>query len=376
MKAVLGIGAAALLSLASPFRFAVDAQSRASTIQLVRETVIDGELEDLSVVNGGHSNSRYDIAITMRQDFQVRVYDVHGKRIASIGRRGQAPGEFLQPQAQGWLADTVWIYDATLRRHSYYTRSGKLLRTAPLETSARLTRIVGDSAGSRLIGFFPWVRRVDGWLVGSATIARSTRTGSQRESVLGSYSPDGKFLKVTSIDQDSRWEAALAITRVAAVSPSGLMAVVASVTDLSESGSEIVISRYDDGGALRGTARVPYQGVRYPADVRDRMLRRGLGPDHDRTVIASRIPSVLAPLHNILLRDDGVVLLTIAKTTEIQSLVLLHPQGGVLGTVVLPRRADVIATRGPYVWMRERDSDDVPSVVRYRLLCGSKVCMN
>ena len=124
------------------------AQPGPPRIQLVREQVLDGDAEDFPELNGGQANARADIALAIRQDFHVRIYDVNGKRLATIGRRGQGPGEFMQPQVQGWLADTVWIYDAELRRHSFFSRDGRFLRTVPLETADRDIRVANDSAGA------------------------------------------------------------------------------------------------------------------------------------------------------------------------------------------------------------------------------------
>ena len=351
------------------------AQSGTPRIQLVREHVIDGEREDFPVVNGGHVNSRADIALTMRQDFQVRVYDVNGKRLATVGRRGQAPGEFMAPQVQGWFSDTVWVFDPSLRRSSFFSRDGRLVRTAALETSSHDVRVLHDSTNARLIDFFPRARRDDGTLVGSATIVRSgTRAPSSKEKVLVGYSSDGTVIKLANIEQDSRWAAELALTVASAASPNGRDIVVASVSDLTLSGSDIILSRFDERGVRRVTTRVGYSGILYPADVRQAILKRGIGPDRDQAVIASRVPKVLPPLYNILLRDDGIVLLTIRKTDSAQFALLVDANGMTRGAFGLPPKAELIATLGSFVWMKERNSDDIYSVVRYRMMCGARAC--
>ncbi|MCC6429375.1 MAG: hypothetical protein IT354_00605 [Gemmatimonadaceae bacterium] len=361
---------AAAFALASPSF----GQSAAPRIQLLRELVLDAEREDFPVVNGGRVNTRLDIALTIRQDYQVRVYDGNGKRLATIGRKGQAPGEFLSPQAQGWLADTIWIYDATLKRHAFYTRDGRLLRTAPLETLARSVRVVGDSARAQLTDFLPWVRRSDGALVGTAAIARDERTGSTRERVLAALRRDGTAIKLTNTDQDSRWEIDVAFTPFPAASPSGREIVVASVSDLAVSGAYVLLSRFDERGTARGVTRVPYTGVPYPAELRDRLLKRGNGPDQNQTVTASRVPKVQPPVYNLLVRDDGIVLLMLRGTADSQSATLIDARGVVRGVFELPTKADVIATLGDHVWLRERDRDDLVSIVRYRMLCGRRAC--
>lgn len=103
---------AAILTLASE-AFAIR-QPRMAIPTLTAEVRIDGKREDFAVLNGGQLGPKGMLALTFRQDAQVRLYDMQGKRVAVVGKRGSGPGEFRTPQAQGWLADTLWIYDVTL----------------------------------------------------------------------------------------------------------------------------------------------------------------------------------------------------------------------------------------------------------------------
>lgn len=353
----------------------LDAQSISQRIELVRESVLEGNTEDFPTVNGGRVSSRGDIAITLRQDFQVRVYDSTGRRVAIIGRRGRAPGEFELPQAQGWFADTIWIYDATLRRHSYFTRQGKLVRTAPLETAQHAVLLTNDSSGARLVDFLPHARLLDGGLVGTGSIIRTSAGNVKvREQVLVRYNLGGTATKITEFELDSRWDPALAIPNALAVSPDGTQAVLTAVSDLTTTGSVVIVTRVSQTGAVLNTTRIPYRGIAYPKARRDSILRRGIGVDRDQSVPASRAPSVLSPVYGALLRADGMAFVTIRRDIDSWRAVLVDRQGVERGQLDLPPNTQLLMVAGQKLWLRERDEDGVNSVVRYRMRCTRGPC--
>ncbi|WP_309672633.1 hypothetical protein [Gemmatimonas sp.] len=345
----------------------------AAPVALSREIVLDGATEDFSEVNGGRVNSRGDIALTLRQDFQVRIYDTNGRRIAAIGRRGSGPGEFQTPQVQGWNADTVWIYDFGLRRHSFFTRTGQLVRITPLETAQRQVRVINEGSEARLVDFSPSARRADGSLLGAGTILRTSGGArSARELVVASYSTDGKARKLASLEADPRWEQALASTNMVATSPNGDEVLAVSVSDLSLTGSSVLLSRMSASGSVLSSTRLPYRGLEYPAARRDSVLRRGTGVDRSRSVPSSMAPSVVPPVWGALLRNDGMALLTMQDTPNSFKVVMVDRKGVVRGEFRLPKGHELLAARDAHVWLRTRNSDDIVSLVRYRLRCSNK----
>ena len=363
---------AAAIALAAMTASIAGAQS-AAPVALSREVVLDGATEDFSEVNGGRVNSRGDIALTLRQDFQVRIYDTNGRRIAAIGRRGSGPGEFQTPQVQGWNADTVWIYDFGLRRHSFFTRTGQLVRITPLETAQRQVRVINEGSEARLVDFSPSARRADGSLLGAGTILRTSGGArSARELVVASYSTDGKARKLASLEADPRWEQALASTNMVATSPNGDEVLAVSVSDLSLTGSSVLLSRMSASGSVLSSTRLPYRGLEYPAARRDSVLRRGTGVDRSRSVPSSMAPSVVPPVWGALLRNDGMALLTMQDTPNSFKVVMVDRKGVVRGEFRLPKGHELLAARDAHVWLRTRNSDDIVSLVRYRLRCSNK----
>lgn len=65
----------------------------------------------------------------------VRVVDVDGRLVRSVGRRGQGPGEFTAMGPLGlWRGspDTIWVMDWMPRRLSLFTADGAFVRTVPM----------------------------------------------------------------------------------------------------------------------------------------------------------------------------------------------------------------------------------------------------
>ena len=71
---------------------------------------------------------------------EVRIYSAEGEHVVSMGRAGNAPGEF---KAISWIdfrpPDTVRVYDSWARRITFFDTSGRLLRTRTVEAIAGKT---------------------------------------------------------------------------------------------------------------------------------------------------------------------------------------------------------------------------------------------
>lgn len=64
---------------------------------------------------------------------KIRIFDEKGRSQGEFGRSGQGPGEFGRATAVGLRGDTIWVSDGVLRRVTYFTFSGKVLRTIPVK---------------------------------------------------------------------------------------------------------------------------------------------------------------------------------------------------------------------------------------------------
>jgi hypothetical protein len=64
---------------------------------------------------------------------RIQKFDSNGKFIATIGRRGQGPGEFYNPDSFGFdAAGTLWVMDGYQNRIQTFTPDGKGDKTIPL----------------------------------------------------------------------------------------------------------------------------------------------------------------------------------------------------------------------------------------------------
>ncbi len=59
----------------------------------------------------------------------LRVYDLQGALLATIGREGEGPGEFRAPGSMQLIGDTVVVWDWRLKRLSYFLLDGSFLET-------------------------------------------------------------------------------------------------------------------------------------------------------------------------------------------------------------------------------------------------------
>jgi len=63
---------------------------------------------------------------------EIRVFDHQGRFLGRFGRKGEGPGEFQWPTAMRRVPEGLSVIDLRLRRQSFFTLNGELIRTEPL----------------------------------------------------------------------------------------------------------------------------------------------------------------------------------------------------------------------------------------------------
>ena len=105
-------------------------------LELVEELRI-GSLDDpdsgFAAIHGVDVDRDGNVYAFEGQSAQLRVYDPEGRRVRTIGRRGEGPGEFEDSPLFGVVGDTIWTYDMRLRRITLFDRAGTVLSTSRLE---------------------------------------------------------------------------------------------------------------------------------------------------------------------------------------------------------------------------------------------------
>lgn len=89
---------------------------------------------------------------------ELRFHDASGRRYATVGRRGEGPGEYRRIQTAGWLkGDSIAVFDPSARRISVLGPTGEFARSialrAPFEGGGAPTSMVPLQTGTLLVGF-------------------------------------------------------------------------------------------------------------------------------------------------------------------------------------------------------------------------------
>jgi hypothetical protein len=89
------------------------------------EALTLSEITDLAVVGDS-------ILVLEGLANEVRIFNHHGQFLGRIGRTGEGPGEFQWPTRLQRVPEGLEVVDLRLRRQTFFTLEGELLRTEPL----------------------------------------------------------------------------------------------------------------------------------------------------------------------------------------------------------------------------------------------------
>lgn len=377
MSGIVQRTAATLSGLLLGYAASLSAQPKPATIQSLQEDLrLDARKEDFSVVGPVQLSASGSLAITLRQDFNVRVYDRSGRQTALFGKRGSGPGEFVEHQVTGWVGDTVLIYDAAQRRFTYLTKDGKLVRTEAL-SRPRAPVPRADSVGSWRLdaGFVPHARSADGTLLGISMATRSLSGSTERSLAIVSRAPGADPRLVSTIPTpDGRWQAPFGPALIVAFSNDAKHVGYVDVDRMALSGGRFRVTKLQSSGAAVFTTEFPYAGVPLRASVVDSVLAKGVGPDGIRSVRRDRIPPVLSPVVTLRLDDNGLTWVIVRQSESRNVAILLDPTGKEVSRFAGPERSELVGTSSTHLWFKELDADGVTSLVRYRYSCPVTAC--
>jgi hypothetical protein len=369
--------------------------------QIVEEMRLDAVAEDFPEISRLAIGPRGQVAVWVAQDQSVRLYDSTGRRIASFGRKGSGPGESRLVNAIGFKADTFWHYDLSLKRLTYVTPAGKLLRNEVLPADWNLGASL-DSSHANVTGamyrFNPVMITPSGQLVGYAdrVIGRdetgkiqtqqsfllSNLDGSNRKWI-GTYarSPVPTQATVRIDEQRSATAGAPFLTFPAMIyrtDGTRFGVVTHSFTDRGGTYRVVVVRTTGDTLFAR---TYPFVGTPIPPAVRDsaieavvsRRLSNGslqyepkVGAQL-RDLIKPLTPRVYRPVERMIIGRDNTTWLTMRAQGGTKELVALNAKGDPVMSVRIPATAEVSEASLTTIWLVEKDADDLPSVVRYRI---------
>ena len=93
----------------------------------VRLGELDGPLALTEI--GGVVVVEGNLAIAQSMERLIRVVSPSGALVRTIGRQGEGPGEFRRIDFLGWVDDELMTVDLGLRRITYFSPTGEVLRT-------------------------------------------------------------------------------------------------------------------------------------------------------------------------------------------------------------------------------------------------------
>lgn len=341
----------------------------ASAWKLTEEIVIGPEVDSiygLSEITGIAVDSTGRIYILERSLPAVLIYDSMGKLLKRVGREGDGPGEFRQPNGLGLdQAGRLWVVEGRSQRYSIFDREGNFLATKP--------RRIGS------YGYF-WSGK---FLTAGDFVEEQSylRGDGHTTPVLTRY--DSATVRLDSLvlpytltgENNYRLDHANGYTVMPVPwHPSYWNYVDARGFVWTGNTGRYELTQLDLRGDTIRVIRKEQAGIPVTAAERDSAI------DHVKKIAQGaefdegRIPRVKPVLERVLVDDAGFVYVLTPEpegATTGTGFDVFDPEGRYLGRVTTPRRigpwrpaAPMVLKRGK-VWAVVVDEDDVPRVVRW-----------
>ncbi|MEP6591652.1 MAG: hypothetical protein ABJC19_10760 [Gemmatimonadota bacterium] len=342
-----------------------------------------------------------EMAVWQAQDSRILIFSPDGRNIGSFGRAGEGPGEFRVLGAYGWLGDSLWILDPGLHRTTLMTMRGALVRIEPWLPQLTLPKPSQLVFRGGFGGAAPGAIFADGSFVPLAGVHLPQRIGadgrigeSSLESVIR-VGADGVLRRVLlttpPLARETAcvqvWEAGTVsgsvsspycATPIKVFSPDGSRVMLVRQSNASQKSSTFEVLLISTHGDTLLHRNLEYQPQRIPSEVlraeAGKSLPRGLTlsqmPKPYRDALG-RLPRVdqYPPIGRGLLGTDGAIWLELnGPWKEHRWLLLSSEDGSVIGNLELSPSITLRAVSRGMVWGREVDDDDVPSVVRLRVV--------
>lgn len=333
------------------------------------------------------------------QEQRVRIHDPQGVPAGSFGRKGEGPGEFMAPSAMGWLADTLWVFDGSLSRVSYFDADGGFLRAyavaAPAMTSTTLNAPRPD-------GLFPdgtisarpmaWLAEMASGEITELPVWRVDAQGGLLEKVYArSVGNSTWHIQEPSDPGGAAWygDEPFSDADLVLHAPASPDIVRVRRTAAPAAGRDsFEVSRVTFTGDTLFRREYPYQARSIDRTFVDSIIQEVVdlvsgAPGGDpgpwtpsRAAELARaslyLPPTRPPITDLRIGHDGSIWLQREVTTSTsRDWQILTPEGNVVGTVTLPANLSIMDAELGRVWGVETDELDVPYIVRYGVAPGS-----
>ena len=135
-------------------------------------------ISDLAVVGDG------SVAVVDNRGGRIGLFAPDGTWRRDVGGRGEGPGEFVSPLWVDVSDDTLFVWDARLRRLSAYTPDGEFAGSWPIAGKSHAGRLA--VVGGTLLDEVEW-GQLDDPAPAAGALVRRNRSGAIEDTLVGPY---------------------------------------------------------------------------------------------------------------------------------------------------------------------------------------------
>lgn len=336
---------------------------------------------------GGETN----VVVSQPAFSEVLVFDSMGRLTATLGRRGEGPGEFQDLYSIGMLGDTLYVTDRVATRVTYFSfRQGRLL-----DSRRWLARIASQPGAGGLL-LLPNVPEVvlgdDRALVRPSWTIPEPKTTGEFSLGLPIWLVDGESRIVSTPIREELWGTSVSVTHQGTEFQALAPLQREPFTRLSSGGSggatvsypsgRVMLTVFEPTGDTVFARELQYASVPVSeAHVRRALMEmrvRPAMPAGEEVAIRSAfketlrrdglLPDHLPPITGLFVGQDGSIWLRREETGgEVTDYTVLWGDGTPRGTVSIPATQRLVAARSEVMVAVEDDELGVPVLVRYRV---------
>ena len=366
---------ALVVGLALPLAGGVSAQGSIPTYDLREELRIQSSetvpgmlltgVSDVAVLPDGR------IITVHAQERMLRVFDSGGRLLRTVGRRGQGPGEFGNPQSVGYVGDTIWVRDLSHRRYLRFNRDFEPIGSVIMPGRGGFyyglvsgtTSLLAPSADTGVIGVYQDTILLHSigvpYRVAGHQYAYEQDVGAASGIVTG---------RTTTLLRRSP----LSVRTEVGPLPGGRGAIILESAELwgGRPGQFTIRHARTATGDVSPPVTVSLQARRLTRAAADSIVNASVARLTNARLVAAirdkaRLPEYYPAFSSFSVSADGTIWLSEYGVRDTR--LVIDPAGRILMRVRIPAGLAVFAISRTHAWGRLRDADDLPIIVRYRI---------
>lgn len=335
--------------------------------QLTVTRVLPGQGSDYAIFSlGGVAEHPVDgrLAVLLRDERRIIVFDTAGKILYTAGREGSGPGEFRFPATPQWLGDTLWVSDGALSRLTPFGPTGKAGKSLSIPAMANSFLLKDGSVASMPARFY---RPGGGSESIPLVVNRTTRSGKELPPLLAMTRHwrvlqfNGTVIGPQPFDDGELLDMAS--------DGSGLVVVERSTENRENS---FTVTRVGVSGDTIFRSSIEYEPVQLGDEMIDSVVRAYTETHQtsaETVTGALYLPGHLPPVTRVVAAGDGSTWLRLEATmADSVEWLVLDSSGKPAFSVMINRENEPWSIPAiDHFWAVSLDTDGMPSLVRYRV---------